>query len=392
MVASASRPSRSPFGLRCRVAGAVARPGSHGTGLALFASGSSGRRVANPAAGRFSTSFYPCFRAMVGWAGALMAGRRVWCSLATETSPRRVKYALRRHHAPTASFRPALTETDRRQTPPPTSRPVQFRTAPLPHRCWVPLSGSQDKTSTSDLNNMPGTPAALAYGSLRESRPPPTLKWPSFRPAPLAYFSTGLDTHQNAAASWQAAEGAQPQLANTRAPSRGSRRIGRWFRAAAGGRWSGPRSVGRTRERGAWRRDRRWRGRLTVRGAGDVGHRGGHPRTWRRPRAGAVGRGRRDAGRRARRGGVESLRGVWWSSADRRAVALGGRWPRSDPTRGGQQFSEVLVAGRGAATQRRPDSDTSMPAGLPAGVRPEATYSSKRCRQAASRARLRHRT
>jgi hypothetical protein len=39
--------------MRCRVAGAVARPGSHRTVLALFAHGSSGRRVANPTAGRF---------------------------------------------------------------------------------------------------------------------------------------------------------------------------------------------------------------------------------------------------------------------------------------------------------------------------------------------------
>ena len=37
----------------CRVAGAVARPGSHRTVLVLFTHGSSGRRVANPAAGRF---------------------------------------------------------------------------------------------------------------------------------------------------------------------------------------------------------------------------------------------------------------------------------------------------------------------------------------------------
>jgi hypothetical protein len=64
---------------RCRVAGAVARPGSHRTVLALFADGSSGRRVANPAAGRFATSIYPCSRAMVGRAGALMAGRRWPC-------------------------------------------------------------------------------------------------------------------------------------------------------------------------------------------------------------------------------------------------------------------------------------------------------------------------
>lgn len=37
----------------CRVAGAVARPASHRTVLVLFTHGSSGRRVVNPAAGRF---------------------------------------------------------------------------------------------------------------------------------------------------------------------------------------------------------------------------------------------------------------------------------------------------------------------------------------------------
>ena len=42
----------------CRVAGAVARPGSHRTVLALFAHGSSERRVAGPAAGRFATSIF----------------------------------------------------------------------------------------------------------------------------------------------------------------------------------------------------------------------------------------------------------------------------------------------------------------------------------------------
>jgi len=36
-----------------RVAGAVARPSSHRTVLALFAHGSSGRRVVTPAIGRF---------------------------------------------------------------------------------------------------------------------------------------------------------------------------------------------------------------------------------------------------------------------------------------------------------------------------------------------------
>ena len=39
--------------LPSRVAGAVARPGSHGTVRTLFVYGSSGRRVMTPAAGRF---------------------------------------------------------------------------------------------------------------------------------------------------------------------------------------------------------------------------------------------------------------------------------------------------------------------------------------------------
>jgi len=41
---------------RTRVAGTVARPGSHRTVRTLFVYGSSGPRVANPAAGRFATS------------------------------------------------------------------------------------------------------------------------------------------------------------------------------------------------------------------------------------------------------------------------------------------------------------------------------------------------
>jgi len=41
---------------RTRVAGTVARPGSHRTVRTLFVYGSSGRQVANPAAGRFATS------------------------------------------------------------------------------------------------------------------------------------------------------------------------------------------------------------------------------------------------------------------------------------------------------------------------------------------------
>ena len=45
--------ARARAGYRRRVAGTVARPGSHRTVLVLFTHGSSGRRVVNPAAGRF---------------------------------------------------------------------------------------------------------------------------------------------------------------------------------------------------------------------------------------------------------------------------------------------------------------------------------------------------
>jgi hypothetical protein len=54
--------ARSPLGKRGaiegvgRVAGTVARPGSHRTVRTLFVYGSSGQRVMNPAAGRSSTS------------------------------------------------------------------------------------------------------------------------------------------------------------------------------------------------------------------------------------------------------------------------------------------------------------------------------------------------
>ena len=46
----------APAGHESRVAGAVTRPGSHRTVRTLVVYGSSGRRVVNPAAGRFSTS------------------------------------------------------------------------------------------------------------------------------------------------------------------------------------------------------------------------------------------------------------------------------------------------------------------------------------------------
>jgi group II intron reverse transcriptase/maturase len=93
-IASASRPSRAPL-RGCRVAGAVARPGSHRTVRTLFVYGSSGQRVANPAAGRLSTSIHPHSSASWSWAGATIS--RAWrCSSTSKTSPRSVKYRVRR--------------------------------------------------------------------------------------------------------------------------------------------------------------------------------------------------------------------------------------------------------------------------------------------------------
>ena len=50
---TAHEAARASAELHCRVAGAVARPGSHRTVLVLFTHGSSGRRVVNPAVGRY---------------------------------------------------------------------------------------------------------------------------------------------------------------------------------------------------------------------------------------------------------------------------------------------------------------------------------------------------
>ena len=60
-----------------------------------------------------------------------------------------------------------------------------------PRPCLIsvgfPLSGPQSRTPTSDLIRH-----ALRT-SLRKNAGKPTLKWPSFHPTKLAYFSTGLD-------------------------------------------------------------------------------------------------------------------------------------------------------------------------------------------------------
>jgi hypothetical protein len=89
-----------------------------------------------------------------------------------------------------------------------------------------------------------------------------------------------------------------------------------------------------------------------------------------------------------------------WSVADRSLLVAG--------TRGGERFEEILQAAtQPPALPMRDTSRDTSPLGrrraagreccrcgqpIPAGARPEARYCSKRCRQAASRARLRERS
>src|SRR6266511_5437428 len=70
---------------------------------------------------------------------------------------------VRNHNAPTASSRHALTEP-RRHDQPPANHPVNSGPRPCLISVGFPLSGLQDRTLTSGLSDMPGTPA-LAYGS-----------------------------------------------------------------------------------------------------------------------------------------------------------------------------------------------------------------------------------
>jgi hypothetical protein len=71
---------------------------------------------------------------------------------------------VRHHHAPMASFRPALTETPQRNQPH-WSRPINSGPRPCLLDVGFPLSGLQDRTHTSDLNvrarhtPSPATPA-----------------------------------------------------------------------------------------------------------------------------------------------------------------------------------------------------------------------------------------
>ncbi len=77
---------------RSRVAGAVARPGSHRTVRTLVVYGSSGRRVVNPAAGRFATSNHPHSASCGDW-GATMCMDAWRCISTRATSPRSRKNA-----------------------------------------------------------------------------------------------------------------------------------------------------------------------------------------------------------------------------------------------------------------------------------------------------------
>src|SRR3954451_23035795 len=84
-----------PAVAQTRVAGAVARPGSHRTVRTLVVYGSSGRRVVNPAAGRLATSNHP-HSASCGGSGAAMCWDAVRWRSTRKISPRLAKYALRR--------------------------------------------------------------------------------------------------------------------------------------------------------------------------------------------------------------------------------------------------------------------------------------------------------
>ena len=88
--------TRTPPQLLSGSQGRLPAPGSHGTVLALFAHGSSGRRVVTPAAGRFATSIHPHSSVSCCWAGAAISWWVRRCSPTSDTSPRSAKYALRR--------------------------------------------------------------------------------------------------------------------------------------------------------------------------------------------------------------------------------------------------------------------------------------------------------
>jgi hypothetical protein len=95
---------------------------------------------------------------------------------------------VRNHDTPTASFRPALTEAPQRKQPH-WDRPVNPEPRPCLINVGFPLSGSQDRTSTSDLKRH-AQHTATAYG-LRSTQPDRT---PSYSPpTSIHQLSHGVD-------------------------------------------------------------------------------------------------------------------------------------------------------------------------------------------------------
>ncbi len=76
--------------------GRLPAPSSHRTVLALFAHGSSGRRVVTPAVGRFATSIHPHSSVSCCGVGATISWWVRRCNATSDTSPRSAKYRLRR--------------------------------------------------------------------------------------------------------------------------------------------------------------------------------------------------------------------------------------------------------------------------------------------------------
>jgi hypothetical protein len=93
---------------------------------------------------------------------------------------------VRHHDTPMASFRPALTEIPQRNQPH-WDRPVNSGPRPCLFDVGFPLSGSRDRTSTSDLNvrarHTAATPRATRSAPRRRSLSPPTSPQNSVAPS-----------------------------------------------------------------------------------------------------------------------------------------------------------------------------------------------------------------
>jgi hypothetical protein len=88
------------------------------------------------------------------------------------------------HDASMTSFRPALTEAPQRQQAH-WDRPVEFRTAPLPLRCWIPAIRAPGQDS--HLRSQRPCQAHLRSPTAHCAKRPQHVQ------TPVAYFSTGAD-------------------------------------------------------------------------------------------------------------------------------------------------------------------------------------------------------